>query len=93
MRLTGLIQIIKSRREDEGIIKLNFINMLHEADRSINAPQPKAIQQPKKSIYNTGNLPNHEHVQERTRGKCHRTKRKSDGGDIDQILGTVSRGT
>lgn len=62
---------VRCKLDYKGIIELRLINMLHEADRSINAPRTRAIQQPKK-IYIHGNLPNHEHVQKWTRGKYHR---------------------
>lgn len=55
--------------------------------------ETKAIQQPKKVYIQHGDLPNHEHVQKRTRGKYHRNKAaKRKGESIEQMLGTVNQG-
>lgn len=47
-------------------------------------------QRPENVYIQHGNPPNHEHVQQRTRVKCHGKKKKRHSRNREQELGTVS---
>lgn len=58
--LANLVNIVNNKiikLGDKGIMELSLVNMLHEADRPINAPQPKATPTARECLYTTRKSP------------------------------------